>query len=196
MLHKHYPHWYQTLKWQALVPDDQTFTFADGQQVQTLFEFYNHLTTAKESVVSQHLQAKDFSNWVKQSIGHEKLASGIETVKHRWGLIVTIERVMDQTPNLPSYLAQKMLAPNKLPFAFKTGQSVSSLAELVEALKNINQPTLDFHNQRHPSDLSNWYKNSIGDPEFSKLIEEIPSRVMLIHMLEDRIQLLSISSNQ
>lgn len=70
----------------AHVPPDRRFFFGgviDGSAASNLAEFRERLQTADEFVVSQHLQAGDFSRWVRDVLADDELGARLRSIE-RW----------------------------------------------------------------------------------------------------------------
>jgi len=69
----------------ADVPDDVTFRCYDGGILRNLRELGNALAGMEEEVFIHHITGRknDFSNWVKDIIGDEKLANDLEKSSNR-----------------------------------------------------------------------------------------------------------------
>lgn len=190
------PRRYQTSKWLARVPASAAFNFKDGTSIRSLLELKQALLTLPEEVILYHTNSDrhDLASWVRFSIGDSSLADLLQKQTHRWGLIVALERGQMRTLNLPSYLANRWLAPTTVPFVFQSGETVRSLSELKVALQSISDATFDFHNQRSPNDISLWVGDAIGDYDLAEMLAEASNRLHLHNLVEDHLTMLADAS--
>jgi hypothetical protein len=72
-------------KFLADVPDDKRFWCADGQVLKNLSDLETSLKTMGQDIFSYHLNdnKNDFSNWVRDVIGDDKLAMDLQKSKTR-----------------------------------------------------------------------------------------------------------------
>lgn len=66
-----------------------------------------------------------------------------------------------------------------------TGETATDLFTFYEGLKAIDDKSLSFHFQRH--DFQNWVKNTLGDPELAKRIEETTPQQPLLNALKKNL---------
>ena len=69
----------------ADVPDDKRFWCYDGQVLRNLSDLETSLKTMEQDIFSYHLNdnKNDFSNWVRDVIGDDKLALDLQKSKTR-----------------------------------------------------------------------------------------------------------------
>ena len=190
---------YLAPKWQAYVtPKDTYFVFKDGTTIGSLWGLKQSLLVLPEDVILHHIRpdGNDIANWIKSVIGDEILASEIEKYKHRWGLVVSLERHMMRTLNLPHYLANRWLRETTHAFTFETGEQVNSLLGLRETLQKVSDETVEFHQERTPNDISVWVSDIIGDYELGELIDEASSRVQMHRFVSDHVEMLEEASQE
>ena len=75
----------QAKKFLARVPEDNVFWCNDGQVLRDVNELKDALTIMSDQTFSYHSNdvKKDFSNWIRDVVGDEKLAGTLETVPDR-----------------------------------------------------------------------------------------------------------------
>ena len=100
------------------------------------------------------------------------LARTLRKQSHRWGLIVSLERQMMRTLNLPVYVAKRWLDSASSPLQFTSGEIVNSLKELASILEQVSDETINYHLERVPNDIAQWVHYNIGDYLLSELLEE------------------------
>lgn len=187
------PRRYTTPKWQAQVTDgEQAFRFTDGTAVKSLFELKQALATLPEDAINHHVNEErhDVADWVEFVIGDAQLAQELRQYTHRWGLIVSLERQLMRTLNLPAYVANRWLSPTERKFTFKGGKSVGSLEELAEALQNLPDEEIEFHCERMPNDIARWVLDVIGDYELAEMLEEGANRSQMHRFITDHLDML------
>jgi hypothetical protein len=71
--------------WLADVPDDKRFWCADGRVFKNLFELEAGLHEMSDDTFGYHANEckNDFSNWIKNVVGDEKLARDLQRSKNR-----------------------------------------------------------------------------------------------------------------
>jgi hypothetical protein len=191
------PKRYDTPKWQSpVIPRSHAFVFQDGTAVRTIYELKHALTVLPDEVIYKHLHTNqnDIADWCEYCVGDIELASALRTQTHRWGLIVSLERQMMRTLNLPAYLAQRWLSPAEAPFIFVTGESCSSLSGLADILPHIPDDSIAFHYERFPNDLSAWITEAIGDYEIADLLMETTNKPQMVNYLKDHLEMLQDAS--
>lgn len=190
---------YLAPKWQAYVtPKDKYFVFTDGTSVGSLWALKQVLLRLPEDIIAHHIRedGHDIASWVANAVGDKELAAELEKYNHRWGLIVSLERQLMRTLNLPQYLAERWLAPVSMPFTFVSGQKVSSLYELRDALGEVNDDTVAFHQERDPNDISVWVSDIVGDYELGDLLDEAASRIQMQRFVSDHIEMLQEAAQE
>jgi hypothetical protein len=188
------PKRYDTPKWQApVIPADHAFIFADGTAIRTLFELKQALTTLDDHVIYQHVQGdrNDLASWVEHCVGDQELAQAFRSQNHRWGMIVTLERQMMRTLNLPPYVVSRWLSALAVPFTFVSGETVHSLTELKQALTSVSDDTVAFHLERYPNDLAQWVQDAAGDYELADLLTECTTRIQMANYTADHLEMLA-----
>jgi hypothetical protein len=192
------PSRYLTPKWQAYVtPKEKSFVFSNGVGVRSLWELKQALLTLPEDVVNNHLQNEnDIAVWVEFVIGDKELAEEMKSNKHRWGMIVALERQMMRTLSLPSYVAKRWLTPVENGFTFSSGEQVKSLSELKDALAKVSDEVIAFHQERMPNDISVWAMDVVGDYELADLLQEASSRLQMLRFVEDHVDMLEEASRE
>ncbi len=184
---------YLTPKWQAYVtPSDKAFTFSNGLQIRSLWELKQALVSLPEDVVMHHVrdEENDIAVWVEFVVGDKDLADEMRAYKHRWGLIVALERQMMRTLSMPHYLAKRWLTKTERPFTFVSGEEVFSLEELRDRLTQVSDETVEFHRERIPNDISVWVSDMVGDYELAGLLEEASSREQMQRFVADHVSML------
>ena len=75
----------QAQKLLAKVPDEYVFRCQDGRILRDMKELAEALATMTDETFVYHsnVEKKDFSNWVRDIIGDEKLAKDLEKVESR-----------------------------------------------------------------------------------------------------------------
>ncbi len=75
----------QARKFLARVPEQNVFWCNDGQVFRDINELREALTTMSDQIFSYHSNEvkKDFSNWIRDVVGDEKLAQTLETASDR-----------------------------------------------------------------------------------------------------------------
>ena len=75
----------QAQKLLAKVPDEYVFRCQDGRILRDMNELAEALATMTDETFVYHsnVEKKDFSNWVRDIIGDEKLAKDLEKVESR-----------------------------------------------------------------------------------------------------------------
>jgi hypothetical protein len=186
------PHRYNTPKWLARVPAEKAFVFKDGSSVRSLFDLKQALMSLSEDTVVFHLDPNrhDIASWIRHTIGDDALADDIGKQFHRWGLIVSLERGLMRTLNMPGYVAKRWLEPAPQSFTFISGQTVQSLDQLLEVLKTVDDGVIAHHKERVPNDISVWINNMVGDYELADMLEEASNRQHMINILEDHLVML------
>lgn len=186
------PSRYITPKWQARVPSSKAFVFANGISASSLWELKQALLALEEDVITHHFrdESHDIANWVQFVIGDGELAEELKQYKHRWGLIVALERHLMRTLSLPHYLAQRWLSKADAPFTFQSGETVYSLEELRDTLEKVSDETVAFHRERVPNDIAAWVNDVIGDYELADLIQESSSRIQMQRFVSDHLEML------
>lgn len=184
---------YLAPKWQAYVtPKDRYFTFKDGTSIGSLWSLKQVLLRLPEDIITHHIRedGHDIASWVANGIGDKDLSQELEKYNHRWGLVVALERQMMRTLNLPHYLAERWLASVESTFTFSSGQQVSNLYELRDALGEVGDDVVAFHQERSPNDISVWVSDVIGDYELGDLLDEATSRVQMQRFVSDHVDML------
>src|SRR4030066_2335136 len=99
------PRRYDAPKWQANVPTGQVFKLNNGQLIHNLFELKQVLSSIDETLLQSHVNPEqhDLAAWVLYSFGDPALSEELKKNHHRWGLIVTLERQLMRTLNLPPF---------------------------------------------------------------------------------------------
>lgn len=192
-----YSHKYTSPKWQAYVtPEEDAFDFGNGERVRSLLELKEALANLPEDVIERHVVPENhIAQWVRDKVGDEKLSDVLEDQKHRWGLVVALERQMMRTMNLPHYLAQRWLSESRYPFGFKDGQEVKSLEELANVLDSVSDETVQFHMERSPNDIAKWVHDVVGDYELAENLAEAQHREQMHRMVVDHLEMLHEVAN-
>jgi hypothetical protein len=75
----------QAEKFLSNVPEEYVFRCQDGQILRDMKELAEALTTMTDETFAYHsnVEKKDFSNWVRDIIGDEKLAKDLEKATDR-----------------------------------------------------------------------------------------------------------------
>jgi hypothetical protein len=75
----------QVVKYLAKVSDDKVFWCCDGSILRDIKELQDALARMSDQTFAYHCNdiKKDFSNWVRDVLGDEKLATDLETVLNR-----------------------------------------------------------------------------------------------------------------
>ena len=75
----------QAQKFLSKVPEEYVFRCQDGRLLRDMKELAEALTTMTDETFTYHsnLEKKDFSNWVREIIGDEKLARDLEKATDR-----------------------------------------------------------------------------------------------------------------
>ncbi len=75
----------QAKQFLARVPEDNVFWCNDGQVLRDINELRSALTAMSDQTFSYHSngEKKDFSNWIRDVVGDEKLAQTLETAPDR-----------------------------------------------------------------------------------------------------------------
>lgn len=190
------PHRYDSPKWQASVPNGQSFHFHNGLEVHNLYELKQALSSLSEEIIKSHVNENqhDLANWIKFSVGDEVLAESLKAHQHRWGMIVTLERHQMRTLNLPPYIAKRWLSPATETFTLNDGRTVASLAELLEALNAASDETVTRHCERIPNDIAKWVNDSLGDYQLAEILAESGSRAQMTRNIEDHLAMLHDAS--
>jgi hypothetical protein len=186
------PHRYNTPKWLARVPTEKAFVFKDGSSIRSLFDLKQALMSLSEDTVVYHLDPNrhDIASWIRHTVGDDVLADEVAKQFHRWGLIVALERGLMRTLNMPTYVAKRWLETTTKSFTFVSGQTVTSLKELLETLKQVDDGVIAHHKERIPNDISVWINEVIGDYELADMLEEASNRQHMINILEDHLVML------
>ncbi len=76
---------YDAQKFLAIVPEEYVFRCHDGRVLKNMKELEEALATMADETFAHHSNSekKDFSNWVRDIIGDEKLAKDLESVLDR-----------------------------------------------------------------------------------------------------------------
>jgi hypothetical protein len=87
----------QANKLLSRVPEENVFWCHDGQVLRDMKELRDALTLMSDETFSYHSNAfkKDFSAWVKDIVGDEKLAKDMETADTRQLAVRTVEARCD-----------------------------------------------------------------------------------------------------
>jgi hypothetical protein len=186
------PRRYDAPKWQANVKAGEEFKCVNGMTIRNLFELKQFLSTLPDSVLSHHVSEShhDFADWIKNSVGDDQLSQEIRKNVHRWGMIVSLERQMMRTLNLPEYVAKRWLSPSIQTFIFHGGESVDSLATLAQMLSSVTDADVQFHLERVPNDIAKWVNDEIGDYQLAEILAESTSRVQIKSLVEDHLAML------
>lgn len=187
-----YSHRYDTPKWQAYVtPEDKAFVFKNGFAVRSLYDLKQALVLLPEDVIAHHIdQGNHIADWVRNIVGDHELADVLADSKHRWGMVVALERHMMRTLNLPHYVAQRWLSSSRYGFSFASGEQVSSLEELAEKLNQVSDEVVSFHCERTPNDVAKWVNDVVGDYELAEMLEEASSREQMQRYVADHVAML------
>jgi hypothetical protein len=184
---------YMTPKWRAYVtPGDKAFTFSNGIKVASMWELKQALLSLPEDIVMDHIRedANDIAIWVEHVVGDVDLADEMKKYNHRWGLIVALERQMMRTLELPDFVAKRWLQKAENGFTFVSGEKVSSVEELRDALEKVSDDTIAFHCERFPNDMAVWVIDIIGDYELAELLNEATSRQQMQRFVADHVEML------
>ena len=75
----------QAKKFLSKVPEEYVFRCQDGRLLRDMKELAEALTTMTDETFTYHsnVEKKDFSNWVREIIGDEKLARDLEKATDR-----------------------------------------------------------------------------------------------------------------
>lgn len=186
------PRRYDAPKWQACVAPEQVFVCQNGVRLANLFDLKQALSTLPEPVLQHHLSPErhDFSIWVASAVGDADLSRAIAKQHHRWGLIVTLERHLMRTLNLPGYVAKRWLRTSSHPFYFHSGQAAASLDELHRELIRASDAQLSDHLNRIPNDIAKWVNDEIGDYPLAEILAEANNRLQLAAVIEDHLIML------
>lgn len=73
-------------KWLAPVPEQYAFWRCDGQSIRDMTQLASELDTMSDEIFEYHSnkQRKDFSNWVRDVIGDQKLANDLKKAPNRY----------------------------------------------------------------------------------------------------------------
>lgn len=184
---------YLAPKWRAYVtPFSAGFHFSNGLTVRSLWELKQALLTFHEDVINEHIgEGKNqVADWVKNVVGDEELAELLEKQTQRWGLVVSLERKMMRSLNLPDYVAKRWLKEVDKSFEFVSGEKIKSLNDLRIVIDSISEDSLKFHYQRHPNDLSFWMADIVGDYYLAESLEEVNSKDLMMKVIEDHMEML------
>lgn len=188
---------YMSPKWRAYVtPNDRSFTFANGIKVASMWELKQALLTLPEDIIVHHVrdEQNDIATWVEHVVGDKEMADEMRKYKHRWGMIVALERQMMRTVDLPDFVAKRWTAKVDNGFTFMSGEVVNSLAELASAFGKITDETVAFHCERHPNDMAVWVLDIIGDYVLAEMLTEATSRLQMQRNVEDHLEMLAEAS--
>lgn len=184
---------YLAPKWRAYVtPYQSGFYFSNGLTVRSMWELKQALLTFHEDVINEHISEgkNQIADWVKNVVGDEELAEILKKQTQRWGLVVSLERKMMRSLNLPDYVVKRWLREVEGPFEFVSGERIKSLSDLKNIIGNISEESLKFHYRRHPNDLSFWIADIVGDYYLAESLEEVSSKDLMVKMIEDHMEML------
>ena len=186
------PRRYDAPKWQANVRGGDEFKCANGVIIKNLFELKQALSSLPDSVLSSHVSDSrhDFADWVQSGVGDDFLSQEIRKNTHRWGMIVSLERQMMRTLNLPPYVAERWLSSTPNGFVFQSSQTANSLADLASGLTAVTDAVVLFHLERIPNDLAKWVNDEIGDYQLAEILAESTNRQQMKSQVEDHLAML------
>ncbi len=83
----------QAVKYLSKVPDNQAFWCNDGAVLRDVMELKDALANMSDQTFAYHSNEikKDFSNWLRDIIGDEKLAKDLETAPNREQAVKMVE---------------------------------------------------------------------------------------------------------
>ena len=86
--------------------------------------------------------------------------------------------------------AEQMLSdisPKKV-FVLKKGGTIKSIGQLLEALKNMDDETFNFHVNNQKNDFSNWIRDVIQDADLAKSILKHNKKKDVQEIVDKRIK--------
>lgn len=192
MLYDHLNNQYQTPKWQARVlAPEHHFKWGNNQSVSNLWELKQALKSVEEDVFRGFVTDQNhIARWVDAVVNYRELAHAIESQKTRWGMIVTLERQMMRTMELPHFVAVRWLGRSINPFVLRDGRQIWSVYELRDALNTTSEGVLEEHLEKVPNDFSLWVRESLGNFVLADILNEAKSVVEGRMVLSDHIGLL------
>lgn len=189
----HYGNQYYAPKWRARVlPDSKCFYFASGEKVCTLWDLKQALKSVPNDVFEKHVGQgyNHIADWVQNIVGDLDLAKLFRSSSNRWGMIVNLERHMMRLLYVPRYVAQRWLSPGEYSFYLASGRHIWSLYELRDALRGVDDASIQVHLVHEPNDFVAWINQGIGDYLLADLLTGVKNKDQLLMRLSDHIVML------
>jgi|GEM_PF-6655182 len=90
-----------------------------------------------------------------------------------------------KNPEMPEWkLQEKEVLPEQY-FILRNGQTVKSLAELVEAIDYIDDSTFEHHVSEYRNDFANWIRDVVGDVELASAVQAAEDKAGVLRELLD-----------
>jgi hypothetical protein len=161
---------------------EMKFFAANGAVLHDAYELLEELKSMDDGTFHHHVnqERNDFSNWIRDVYRNKRLAAQIGRCKSKDEMIAALEKTAGS--DLKSEVSQEFY------FYLKGERVVRSAAEMLSALKEMDDETFKYHANSERNDFSNWFRDVYNKKDLASKLKKCKSKGSMTKCLEKALR--------